>query len=125
MKSDNNVISIDNGKPIPNGKPKDAFDLIESDDEKFHNLIRNYQKACMPKYLKDPLIRKAIAIEIQSYEINQPMELILKISVLEKELGFRTKRRPKDEIYDKMMFLLFKRSMVRYLETTLYEGVPN
>lgn len=120
--TDDNVVNIFDGKPIEEHKYQKIYGLLESDNEKFHSLINHYQAACDVKTVKDPLVRKALAMEIQGFQIDQPIELIIKMSVLERELGFRAKKRTKEVIYDDIMFTLFKKSLVNYIETTLYDG---
>ena len=121
-----NVIDFQNGKVIPQPKYEKIYGILESDDEKFHSLVKHYQQACNQRKVKDPLVKKALAIEIQSYQINQPIELIIKMSILERELGFKSTKRTRDVVYDDLMFTLFKKSLVNFIETTLYddETVP-
>ena len=115
-----NVVNIFDGKPFEDNKYMKIYGLLESEDNTFHSLIKNYQAACNPTEIKDPLVKKAIAIEIQNYPINQPIELIIKMSVLEHELGFKNRKRTRDVIYDDLMFTMFKKSLVNFIETTLY-----
>ena len=117
-----NVIGIQNRKPISQPKYDKIYGVLESNNEKFHSLIKHYQQACNQKKVKDPLVKKAIAIEIQSYKINRPIELIIKMSILERELGFKIGKRTREIVYDDLMFTLFKKSLVNFIETTLYDN---
>lgn len=124
---DSNVIDIQNRKPIAQPKYEKICGVLESNNEKFHSLIKHYQQACNQKKVKDPLVKRALAIEIQSYQINQPIELIIKMSILERELGYKSSKRTRDVVYDDLMFTLFKKSLVNFIESNLYgeETNPN
>ena len=115
-----NVVNIFDGKPFEENKYTKIYGLLESNNEKFNSLVKQYQQACNQRKMKDQLVKRAIAIEIQNYPINQPIELIIKMSVLERELGFKNRKRTRDVIYDDLMFTMFKRSLVNFVETTLY-----
>jgi len=119
---DSNIIDFKNGKPIAQPKFEKIYGFLESDDDKFHSLVKHYQQACNQKKVKDPLVKRAIAIEIQSYKINRPIELIIKMSILERELGFKIGKRTREIVYDDLMFTLFKKSLVNFIETTLYDN---
>ena len=112
-----NVINIFRYLENENNPHEKIVDLLKTEDEDFQILIENYQKA---KALDDRIERRACAIEILRYEIHNPLEFVIKISILQNELGFREGRRTQDIMIDELMFTLFKKSLVGCVETLLF-----
>lgn len=115
------MFHITNRKPFAENKYHKIYEILESNNEEFHSLIKQYQQACNKRKTKDPLVKKAIAIEIQSYNISNPIDLIIKLSILERELGFKIGKRTREIVYDDLMFTLFKKSIVNFVEKLLFE----
>ena len=114
----NNVINIFRHLENENIHHEKIIELLKTENEEFQTLIENYQKA---KALDDKVERRACAIEILRHEIHNPLEFVIKISILQNELGFREGRRTQDVIIDELMFSLFKKSLVGCVETLLFK----
>ena len=113
-----NVISIFQHIKNENTQHDRILEILKTEDEDFQILIENYQKA---KVLDDRIERRACAIEILRYEIHNPIEFVIKISILQNELGFREGLRTQDIIIDELMFTLFKKSLIGCVETLLFK----
>lgn len=94
------------------------LELLKTENKEFQALIEKYQNA---KALDDRDERRAFAIEILKFEIHNPLEFVIKITVLQNELGFREGRRSQDVMIDELMFVLFKKSLVGCIEKLLFE----
>lgn len=94
------------------------LDFLKTEDKEFQALIERYQLA---KASDDRDERRAFAIEILKFEIHNPLEFVIKITVLQNELGFREGRRSQDVMIDELMFVLFKKSLVGCIEKLLFE----
>ena len=80
-----NVISIFQHIKNENTHHDRILEILKTEDEDFQILIENYQKA---KALDDRIERRACAIEILRYEIHNPLEFVIKISILQKNWDF-------------------------------------
>lgn len=112
-----NVISLFKNLKDETAQHERILEILKTKDEQFRILLEKYQQA---KAADDKVERKACAIEVLRYEIHNPLEFVIKVSILQNELGFREGRRTQDVMIDELIFTLFKKSLAGCIETLIF-----
>ena len=115
-REDCNVVSIRDGKPLPLSKSSKFTGKLKSADPKLNLLLKNYFKALGLEQADNTVARRELALAIQNFETDDPMDLLLKLTVLESELGWGPDILSHEPTHERLLFAYFRRALIHYLE---------
>lgn len=117
------VVSIRDGKPIPTSSSSKFLGKLKSNDPKLNRLLENYFKALGLEKSDHTLARRELALTIQNFETDDPMDLLLKLTVLESELGWGPDILSHESPHERLLFAYFRRALIQYIEEMTRKSV--
>ena len=122
-REDGKVVSIRDGKPIPSTQSSKYYGKLTSKDPKLNRLLENYFKALGLEKSDRTLARHELALTIQNFETDDPMDLMLKLTVLESELGWGPDILSHESPHERLLFAYFRRALIQYIEEMTRKSV--
>ena len=115
---DPKIVSIfdRNHKRVPNSKFRGA---LESDDPEFQTLVRDYMAKVNGSTPNDHRSKNEIGIAIMKYDTIDHMDLLIKLAILEIDLGYGSTSPNRHLIHENFMCIYFKQSMIQCMEHML------
>lgn len=115
-RDDSNVFSIRDGKPVPASRSPKLSGRLTSNDPALARLLKSYFEALGLQPENRSLVSKELALAILNYETRDPIDLLVKLTVLECEFGCGPDILTDQPKHERLLFAYFRRALIQYID---------